>query len=1315
MGGNMMKKIVSVLLCALLLISALPMTALAEEATASTMRLEKCEGTVTVKNASGKTLKITDKMRLYNGYEITTAAKSYAYISLDGTKAVKLDTSTKVSVTKAGKKLEILVSSGKLLFDVSAPLDDDESLEIRTSTSLTGVRGTVGYVTVTSPTESVLTILEGVTEVTTINPTTGEKSVTQVSSGQQLSSLMTPEEDGGEVITVVVTDITPEEIPGFVLTYVAENPEVQERIEENSELEIQVVVANAEEIQKLGEAEAEAKSEKIQQQIEEQTKNLGTGDTDPLFTEPPTPPSEPVIPEFIPIPDPTPTPTPDPDPTVYYTVTFDMNGHGDPIEDQSVAEGDTVNEPIEPTANGYIFGGWYQETECLNRWDFIYTVNSDITLYAMWTEDNVIELNDPTLNELQNAMKAAALRDDIELIEVTNADLVLDLPVTIPDGATVLFMSGTVINNSGNTVTVQGRMAVNQPCSFINNGTVTTDVENFPNAALSCDGTLTNNGIYLDYAYASSGLPYVEVSSIKNSGDDVYYGESFVVYVGAADGTNWIVPGFTSYTATFYESDGTTMYLPSAISDASVSLINTDTTQPVNLSAKGMNTLTLKNGARLSIGSYYSGHVHSYDSNGICIYCGYCPPGFNAPSTTSSDVTEPHTQFTFNGNIDIHSTASMSAILTTFTGSGDQPVITVTGDMTSGDPSYLSYSSLLLDGCTVYQNGTAPAIDIRDAHVTLTAFYSNTTNNYKNTEIISTGGIGVLNSGEVFMSQCIVEGATIALSNTGTATGDGNTFILADENATPETYALFNSETGNIENLYGTFQAMSPDQISNMKFESVEKNGWYYCTLSEPTFTVTFHMNGADIQNLSQTVTEGSLVKPLEAPSTGEFLFDGWYTDPDCTPGNLWDFNTPIYEDTVLYAKWLTAYTLSVVNAATTAALTAALAPDSPYDIVILDIGDTVWTTSTIEIPEGKTLKLVSGTIATLGYNAIINRGTFIMEGGLINADSQNTFSQVHGIACRLTSSTTVTGGKINVSGDAITTEESGSACSITIAGGEIIGGNAALNLRWNTTEDGAITLSGGLLIGNYGITCDGSSNSRILIQNNGNYCANIIGRFCTIDVAGNSQPLTISGGMVQGNGTLINTKDEDGIVTCNVTVSSCELIYSSEDSEMIPETPILPAGIPISNSKFLCYSAIVIVNLIDNGYQLTQIMAPFENHPFYYFAFGESGDALTLVSPSEYVVSELSRIEGINTLNISDFTVEEFFQVGSNMTVNLSGGCEIYGEMEILGSCTVAEGTILINAGTIHVGNEEYPSAMLTGNVENIDDGQVIYYDPAT
>lgn len=51
-----------------------------------------------------------------------------------------------VEVRKNGKSLELLVSSGSLLFNVTEPLKEDEKLNICTAAMVAGVRGTTGWV-----------------------------------------------------------------------------------------------------------------------------------------------------------------------------------------------------------------------------------------------------------------------------------------------------------------------------------------------------------------------------------------------------------------------------------------------------------------------------------------------------------------------------------------------------------------------------------------------------------------------------------------------------------------------------------------------------------------------------------------------------------------------------------------------------------------------------------------------------------------------------------------------------------------------------------------------------------------------------------------------------------------------------------------------------------------------------------------------------------------------------------------------------------------------------------------------------------------
>jgi len=126
----------------LLLLVLLSTPALAAQEKARSIRLEKTEGTVTVLDAAGKTVAKLDGMHLYNSYQVQTGSDSYAWLSLDDTKTVKLDENTRLELRKHGKKTQLNLVSGSILVGANAHLEEDESLSIRTSTMVTGIRGT---------------------------------------------------------------------------------------------------------------------------------------------------------------------------------------------------------------------------------------------------------------------------------------------------------------------------------------------------------------------------------------------------------------------------------------------------------------------------------------------------------------------------------------------------------------------------------------------------------------------------------------------------------------------------------------------------------------------------------------------------------------------------------------------------------------------------------------------------------------------------------------------------------------------------------------------------------------------------------------------------------------------------------------------------------------------------------------------------------------------------------------------------------------------------------------------------------------------
>ena len=71
-----------------------------------------------------------------------------------------------------------------------------------------------------------------------------------------------------------------------------------------------------------------------------------------------------------------------------YTVTFDLQGHGDAIDPQNIVSGGKVVKPADPSADEWEFGGWYKESTCENEWDFATdVVTTTTTIFAKWTAD----------------------------------------------------------------------------------------------------------------------------------------------------------------------------------------------------------------------------------------------------------------------------------------------------------------------------------------------------------------------------------------------------------------------------------------------------------------------------------------------------------------------------------------------------------------------------------------------------------------------------------------------------------------------------------------------------------------------------------------------------------------------------------------------------------------------------------------------------------------------------------------------------------------------------------------------------------------
>ncbi len=159
--------------------------------TAKMIQLVAAEGSVTVTDSSKNTVSQDENgpTRLYSGYHIITGKDSYAWFSLDESKTVKLDAYSEVEIRSRRRKLEILLISGALYCNVTAPVPQDQIYEIRTSDTITGIRGTTVGVDIgrTEEGKDTVTLFKGMVDVLLGNRSLWHSFLVHLNAGQSVS------------------------------------------------------------------------------------------------------------------------------------------------------------------------------------------------------------------------------------------------------------------------------------------------------------------------------------------------------------------------------------------------------------------------------------------------------------------------------------------------------------------------------------------------------------------------------------------------------------------------------------------------------------------------------------------------------------------------------------------------------------------------------------------------------------------------------------------------------------------------------------------------------------------------------------------------------------------------------------------------------------------------------------------------------------------------------------------------------------------------------------------------------------------------
>lgn len=494
------KKLLTILI-AIAMLAVLVIPAIAAETssgTASTLRLESVDGTASVKNASGKAMTSRSGMRLYSGYQISTEKASYAYFSLDSTKSVKMDASSKGEVFQSGKKLELKLTAGSLFFDVAAPVKANESLSIRTSTMVTGVRGTSGWVEIVDRYTTRFSLLEGELKIVSIDPlTSNERSITIV--GGQTATVVYHGEMNDYVTDLFVERLTIQKLAeaGVILDMdvlgemivagvIPEDATLQELINSGVILDedaLHDLLAEGgmdeETIQQLLESGMLPEDVTIQKLIQEGTIREehviidGTGLTVEEL-------QEEDVPGYVAV---EVAKNEELQQRIETTTNLDVEKIIDDAEEK-LAEEEAADEAADQAIQDAFETLTAEDTDPLFEEDEEESTGSSTP--AAPAPSTTYDLDDPTTAEVLQA-----LTDGYTTLNITNANLTQTWDITqtpIDSGITYNVQSGTVSVPASGTVDVNGTLNINENATLNNGGTININSMN----SLDIAGVLNN-------------------------------------------------------------------------------------------------------------------------------------------------------------------------------------------------------------------------------------------------------------------------------------------------------------------------------------------------------------------------------------------------------------------------------------------------------------------------------------------------------------------------------------------------------------------------------------------------------------------------------------------------------------------------------------------------------------------------------------------------------------------------------------------------------------------------------------------------------
>ena len=560
----------------------------------------------------------------------------------------------------------------------------------------------------------------------------------------------------------------------------------------------------------------------------------------------------------------------------HYTVSFNLLGHGEAIESQTILSGGKVTRPADPSETGYSFGGWYTDESCLVAWDFNSAVTSSMTLYAKWTvskhtlawDANGGLLSGDYTAAGQVAYGTALVAPTATRTGYTFASWNPAVPATMPDEDQTFVAQWTANTNTAYVVNHYKQNVDNNNYTLAetDNLTGTTEAQVTPDTK--------------DYGAGFTAPAQQTVTILADGSLVVTYN-----YTRNAFALTWDADG-GSISGTY--TSGNVKFEAPITAPANANVTKTgydfqgwDKTVPATMPAEA---LTIK--ALWNIKTYALTFTSNDESKGtVTVSPEQDSYNYGATVTITATAEEGYSFSGWSdGSTDASRTLTVGVDVTT-----SLTATFVANDNTAYEIHY--WKQNILDNEYTeqlpadYKTGTTG--ELTQAYKYLKVYEGFDRQPYEEAVIKGDGStkINVYYNRQTFQIRFLVEG--VEKQNETLRYG-----------ATPVFNGATPTKAADAQYTY-SFDGWDPAIVDVVGAQ--DYNAKFAQTLNQ--YTVSFNLNGHGAAIVSQSVGYGLKATEPSAPSETGYTFGGWYKEAACE--NAWDFAEDVVTGAVeLFAKW---------------------------------------------------------------------------------------------------------------------------------------------------------------------------------------------------------------------------------------------------------------------------------------------------------------------------------------------------------------------------------------------------------------------------